>query len=165
MPAKTVDPSMEIGFQVRTLSHMIKHTVNQMAFCGMEDEITGMHGWIMGFLYENREKDIFQRDIQAKFSISRSTVTGILQTMEKNGWITREPVEWDARLKKLGLTPKALQHHERVMEGIRRTEETLIHLLTPEERETFLALCKKISQGIEAMGQKETIEKEGIPND
>lgn len=165
MRTGTADPSMEIGFQIRMLSHMIKHTVNQIAFCGMQDEITGMHGWIMGYLYENRGKDIFQRDIQAKFSISRSTVTGILQTMEKNGWIIRESVDWDARLKKLSLTQKALQHHARVMDGIRRTEEALIHLLTEEERETFLALCRKIAQGIEDLEQKKSIEKEGIPND
>lgn len=143
----------EIGFQVRTLSHMIKHTVDEMAFSDMPGEVTGMQGWIMGYLYENREKDIFQRDIQARFSISRSTVTGILQQMEKNGMIYRESVDWDARLKKLSLTPKALEHHAKVMDSIRKTEETLIHTLTEEERKTFLALCEKIAQGITALEQ------------
>lgn len=155
----------EIGFQVRTLSHMIKHAVNQMAFSDIPGEVTGMQGWIMSYLYENREKDIFQRDIQTQFSISRSTVTGILQQMEKNGLIYRESVEWDARLKKLSLTPKALEHHEKVMNGIRKTEETLIHTLTEEERKTFLALCEKIAQGISALEQKNSTKKGGTCSD
>lgn len=151
----------EIGFQVRTLSHMIKHTVDEMAFSDMPGEVTGMQGWIMGYLYGNREKDIFQRDIQAQFSISRSTVTGILQQMEQKGLIYRESVEWDARLKKLSLTPKALEQHEKVMNGVREIEETLVHTLTEEERKTFLAICKKIDQAISALSQKKSTKKGG----
>ncbi len=139
----------EIGFQVRTLSHLIKHTVNQTAFSDQEVPVTGMQGWTMGYLYENRDKDIFQRDIQAHFAVRRSTVTGVLQLMEKNGLIVRRSVDWDARLKKLELTPKAMEMHERVMRGIRQTEETLSSTLTPEEKETFLRLCEKIRKGIE----------------
>lgn len=148
------DNGTQIGFQLRTLSHMVGHAVQQMAFSGVPDEITGMQGWIMGYLYENRDRDIFQRDIQAQFSVSRSTVTGMLQTMEKKGLITRESVDWDARLKRLSLTQKAMQHHEKVMCGIRRTEELLQGLLTEEERETFLRLCRKLKQGIETLEPK-----------
>ena len=90
----------DIGFQIRTLSHLVKRTVDQAAFDGVDDHPTGVQGWIIGYLYRNRDKEVFQRDIQEQFSIRRSTVTGILQLMEKNGLITRRSVEQDARLKK-----------------------------------------------------------------
>ena len=35
---------------------------------------------------------MFQRDVEAEFNIRRSTATGILQLMEKNGFLLREPV-------------------------------------------------------------------------
>ncbi len=140
----------EIGFQVRTLSHLIKHMVNQTAFASEEVPVTGVQGWIMGYLYENQGKDVFQRDLQNHFSVRRSTVTGILQLMEKNGLIVRRAVDWDARLKKLELTPKALEMHERVMRGIRQTEAALSAMLDPEEKDTFLRLCEKIKNGITA---------------
>ena len=44
-----------------------------------------MHGYLIRYLYENRERDVFQRDLEKKFSISRSAVTATLQLMEKNG--------------------------------------------------------------------------------
>ena len=39
------------------------------------DELTAMHGWILGYLCRNEHKDIFQKDIEAEFKICRSTVT------------------------------------------------------------------------------------------
>ena len=47
------------------------------------DEVTMMHGWIIRYLYENREQDIFQKDIEQRFAVGRSTVTNLLQLMEK----------------------------------------------------------------------------------
>lgn len=139
----------EIGFQVRTLSNLIKRLVDQTAFRGEEDSSTGMHGWVIGYLYENRDKDIFQRDLQEQFAIRRSTVTGILQLMEKNGLIHRVPVASDARLKKIVLTQKAIERHERIHKSIREVEAKLSAGLTPEERQTFLELCDKIRKNIE----------------
>jgi DNA-binding MarR family transcriptional regulator len=139
----------EIGFQVRTLSNLIRRMVDQRAFPKGEKVPTGMHGWIMGYLYEHRDQDVFQRDIQEQFSIRRSTVTGVLQLMEKNGLITRTGVDSDARLKKLQLTPKAIELHQRVESSIHKVEAVLSSGLTPEEKEQFLLLCEKIRHNAE----------------
>ncbi len=140
----------DIGFQVRTLSHLVKRAVDKTAFSGEDPHPTGAQGWIMGYLYKNRHRDVFQRDIQEQFSIRRSTVTGILQLMEKNGWITRTSVDRDARLKKLELTPKAVELHERVERSIRQVEDQLADSLTAQARKTFLALCEKIRANLES---------------
>ena len=68
-----------------------------------------MNGWIMRYLYENRKKDIFQKDIEKFFSIGRSTVTNIIQILEKKGYVRRESVEYDARLKKVILTEQGIE--------------------------------------------------------
>lgn len=141
----------DLGFQIRTLSHLVKRTVDQTAFAREEDHPTGVQGWIIGYLYENRGKEIFQRDIQAQFSIRRSTVTGILQLMEKNGLITRSSVERDARLKKLELTPRAIQLHERIGRSVRQVEDRLNQSLTPQEKQEFLRLCGKIRASLKAL--------------
>ena len=77
----------------------------------MPPETTGMQGWIIGFLHRNEDRDMFQRDVEAEFNIRRSTATGILQLMEKTA-SSAGAVAYDARLKKLVLTPKALAVHE-----------------------------------------------------
>ena len=139
----------DIGFQIRTLSHLVKRIVDQTAFTKEEIHPTGVQGWIIGYLYNNRHKEVFQRDIQEQFSIRRSTVTGILQLMEKNGFITRCSVDRDARLKRLELTPKAVELHERVGRSIRQVEERLAQSLTEEEKSEFIRLCEKIRENLE----------------
>ena len=54
--------------------------------------------------------DIYQKDVEKEFQIRRSTATGTLQILEKNGFIRREPVKQDARLKKLVPTDKAKEY-------------------------------------------------------
>jgi len=75
------------------------------------DEVTMMHGWIIRYLYENREQDIFQKDIEQRFAVGRSTVTNLIQLMEKKGFVKRESVKQDARLKKVILTEKGIASH------------------------------------------------------
>lgn len=153
MTEQAGDQNREIGFQVRRLSHAFKRSVDRIAGFGERPrgEITRLHAWVMGYLYDHRDTAVYQKDIQAQFSISRSTTTGMLQVMEKNGLITRESVEWDARLKQLHLTPRALQMQENLRQGIETTEATIAGLLTEEERETFLALCHKLMVGLESL--------------
>lgn len=67
------------------------------------DKVTIMHGWIIAYLYNNQDNDIFQKNLESEFSISRSSVTNILQLMEKKGYIKRESVEMMQDLKKLCL--------------------------------------------------------------
>lgn len=69
--------------------------------------------------------------------------------MEKNGFITRSSVDRDARLKRLELTPKAVELHERVGRSIRQVEERLAQSLTEEEKSEFIRLCEKIRENLE----------------
>ena len=53
-----------LGFQIKTLDNlffrnMIAYETSQKDM----DEVTVMHGWILGFLHENADRDIFQKDI------------------------------------------------------------------------------------------------------
>lgn len=138
----------KIGYEIKTLSNLIKRRIDNSEV--FSDEVTGMHGWILGFLYHNRGKrDIFQRDIEAEFSIRRSTVTGILQLMEKNNLILREPVEYDARLKKLVLTPQAIEIHEAIQKELANLERQLSKDLTTEELTAFFTVIRKMRKNIE----------------
>ena len=73
----------------------------------------------MWHLYRHREEQVFQRDIEREFSITRSTVTNILQLMERKGYIERRSVPQDARLKKLVLTEEENAELMRLLNKLR----------------------------------------------
>lgn len=138
-----------IGFHLRTADVLAKRFQDSLSEINPVERLTGVQGWVIGYLYEHRDSDIFQRDLEAVFSVRRSTMTNMLQLMEKNGFITREAVSHDARLKKIVLTPKAISTHEHVMQNIQATERKIIEGLTQEEIDVFLHIIKKIEKNLD----------------
>lgn len=138
----------QFGFEIHRLSKMIQRSRVHSAVQQHVDCVTGTHGYLLHYLYDNRGRDVFQRDIEKQFSIGRSTVTSILQLMEKNGLILRESVPQDARLKRIILTQEALDLHVQIEQDIADFETKLTKGLTNEERIAFLTAVKKMRQNM-----------------
>jgi len=139
-----------VGFEIKCLSNLIKRKMAGIMPEEVSREITGMQGVIIGHLYRRRSEDTFQRDIEAKFNIRRSTATGILNLMEEHGLIKREPVEYDARLKKLVLTEKAVSLHKTVSSNIDKLEKDLVRGIAEEELRVFFDVASKIRNNLES---------------
>ena len=123
----------KIGHELRTLDNILSRNLMAAARERGVDELTAMHGWILGYLCRNEHKDIFQKDIEAEFKICRSTVTNILKLMEKKGYIKRESVPYDARLKKLVLTDTGRELHEKTKDMIDMLEEQTVAGISKED--------------------------------
>ncbi len=63
--------------------------------------------WILAFIAENSDRDIFQRDIECFLSVTRSTASRVVDLMVQKGLLVKSSVSTDARLKKLTLTDKS----------------------------------------------------------
>ena len=132
------------GFEVRRLDHVFARNLEAKVREKGIDELTLMHGWIIRYLIENQDKDIYQKDIEKHCSIGRSTVTNILQLMEKKGLIRREAVPNDARLKKVMLTQKGLESHEGIEQLIMELNHQMIQGISEEDLEIFLRTTRAL---------------------
>lgn len=139
----------DIGFKVRILGNLIKRDVEKRKSELGIDLPKGINGWAISYFFDNSDKDIFQKDFENEFSIRRSTASNILKTMEQNGFITRESVASDARLKKIVLTEKAINIHKSVLKSINEREERLRNGLTRVEIENFLKIIDKLIKNME----------------
>ena len=142
------DKKRLIGFEIRTVNNLIKRYVQNQKLPEL-DASTGVHGWALRFFYENRHRDVFQRDFEERFSIRRSTATNMLKLMEKNGLIKRESVDYDARLKKIMLTDKAIEIHKRILKNIDGCEKTISQGISREELNIFFSVVDKIKANLE----------------
>lgn len=139
----------QVGFEIHRTAHMMSRRLEAGVKSQGIDEVTLTHGWIIRFLYDNRDKDIYQKDIEKYFLVGRSTVTNLIQLMERKGLIRREFVERDARLKKVLLTEKGIQAHETIEEMIGKLNAGLLDGIAEEDTEIFLKVIRKIRQNIE----------------
>ncbi len=140
-------PTDHIGFQIRTLSNLISRKINQMV-SDEEETLTAHQSWVLDYLTKNHNQDIFQRDIEKKFSIRRSTASHMLQLMEKNGYIRRISSPDDARMKKLIITEKGIEAQKRMKDRLYRFEEIFQSGLSSEDLQYLKQLLYKLGCNI-----------------
>lgn len=138
-----------IGRELKILHNKIYRCSEAFIPPNLKQDVTEMQGQVIGFLYHNQDRDLFQRDVEAEFSITRATASKMLTLMEKNRLITRSGVAGDARLKKLELTEKANYHAQEIHRCMIQFEKVLTRGLTGEEKKMLLALLQKIEQNVE----------------
>ena len=139
----------KIGFELHRSSRIVKRYMDKDASKSYVEKITGTHGRVIGWLYHNRHRDIFQRDFEKEFDIRRSTAIKILSLMESNELITRESVPGDGRLKKITLTEKSLQVQSVVENAFTKMEEKIKEGITEEELEVFFRVLDKVNKNME----------------
>ena len=149
-----------IGFKIRLIHNQI-HKIMEAKCAENEDGLTGMQRWIIGFLIDHDGKDVFQRDIETAFSVSRATASNMLSVMERRGFIAREPVASDARLKKLVVLEKARKMRERARRDVVEMEARIVEGMGDEDVERLTALLDRIlwNLGVEP----ENMEPCGLP--
>lgn len=134
---------------------MIKRAFDKLALSekDLENEnrynLTIMQGHIMELIYRQENHQIQQCEIKKTFKRRRSTITGILKLMEKNGLITREYSKQDARVKMINLTDKAISLHQEAIKNMEMFNRNLEKGLTQDEINTFYSIMDKIKKNLE----------------
>ena len=142
------EPPQVIPAQIRRVDNLIFRKINQFHRENEVEDVTPMHEWILSYLFWHRDEPIYQRDIEREFSITRSTVTNILQLMERKGYIQRQSVPQDARLKQLVLTEEGVRFHENPILSFPQTDDYVANLLTEEENAELLRLLNKLRDAL-----------------
>ncbi len=148
----TCDNRERIGFHLKVINNLMRRKMDiNFSEAGL-GELSGVQGPIIGFIYDQSKKqDIFQKDIEKAFDIRRSTATVTLQNLELKGFIIREAVDYDARLKKIVATPKAEQYHLRIREKIISFDDAIEQGITQEEKKDFFRILDKLKENITKM--------------
>ena len=63
------------GYQTRAFAYDVD-IFYRPAF--QSNEVRGIYGYVIGFLYRNSDRNIFQKDIEEELSTRRSSVTNLL---------------------------------------------------------------------------------------
>ncbi len=136
----------DYGRWINQLSHQIKRRMDARL---TRMEVTSVQGRILHYIIDRQKlQPVFQKDIEEAFRLRRSTATGILQLLEKNGLIRREAVSHDARLKSLIPTEKAEAIYKEMQECIQETESLLIQNIDPVQLQIFLQVARQMSDNL-----------------
>lgn len=103
---------------------------------------------IVGYLFYQEDREVYQRDLEGFFKLRRSTVSSLLNTLERKDILRRVPVAHDARLKKLVLTQKGWEIGTKVQQQFLQLNHLLIQGLSPEEQQLFSQILEKVEHNL-----------------
>lgn len=139
-----------IGFELKKITTRMKRILD-LQCADSREPITGVQGWIVAYVCNNPDRDVFQRDIEEMFRIRRSTATGILNGMQAAGLISRRAVDYDARLKKIVPTEKAVILHGKAKKALDEFESNLKKNIPEDKLAVFFEVLARIGRNLDEL--------------
>ena len=122
---------------------MIQFIEKKLEENGIDDLITS-HGNILTALYENNGK-LTMSQIAKKIGKDKSTVTPLITKLFQLGYIDKLKNEDDKRITYITITDKGRQLESTFNSITSQVHETAYKNFTPEEKQIFLELLKKLN--------------------
>ena len=102
-----------------------------------------------------------QSDLVDRLGLDPSTVTKMLQRLERDGWVCRSPSNDDGRVTIVGLTAAGRGLRCDVTRLWGELERKTVRSLSDDERQTLLALLARMEQSLHASGAAGVSEPRG----
>lgn len=126
-----IDPNIRMGLLIKMVDNAFGSYLNNQS---VDLGLTAAQCQVLGFIAHSvNTMEVNPIHIEQKFRLKRPTVTGILQRLEKNGFITLSPSKKDGRYKQINLTDKARAHHELMNRNVDDAEARLIQNISDED--------------------------------
>lgn len=131
----------DFGFLVQIITNYIHHEIPvELEQLG----ITVRQGKFLGYLHENKNRTVSQKELQNHFEITHPTTVGIVKRLEAKGMIRTRHDDADKRLKIIELAEGEERVHETMKALKKRTDAQLFRGFSKKEYEQLMVLLQRI---------------------
>lgn len=135
----------KVLFEIKMLDNMIERKIFKDI---NKRKLTNTQIRILKYLFDNKDTIVYQNDIEKEVLLRRSTISGILNTMEKNNLIKKFQSKTDARKKEVALTSYSLNKHKEIENKIADIEKILLKGITYEEQKSLIKVLNKLKENL-----------------
>ncbi|WP_291643817.1 MarR family winged helix-turn-helix transcriptional regulator [Clostridium sp.] len=128
-----ISSGIKIFRSLKRVGHMLKSSMGQHF---NEMNLTGPQGMMMGILSHDGEMKI--SDLSEKIGLSNSTVSGIIDRLEKQGLVERTRSNEDRRVVYVNISAEFKKNSKTNFCKIEQTFEEIMKMATDEEIDTIL---------------------------
>ncbi|MGI6030813.1 MAG: MarR family winged helix-turn-helix transcriptional regulator [Eubacteriales bacterium] len=143
-----------VGRELRLLNNLIMRHVDSQKSLREIQRLTGTNGWIIGYIEEHGDEPVYQKNLEMEFGITRSTASKVVNLMVQKGFLRRESVSHDARLKRLRLTEQATAVSQQLRQCREEFEKTLMKGFSPKEEKQLLAFIDRMKYNMETANEE-----------
>jgi len=101
----------------------------------------------------NQRKGLTPAELAEMAGVTRATMSGLIDTLEKDGLVRREADPSDRRMMRVLLTARSDRFLDQVLPGYFRRVAAIMDPLASSDRQTLKTLLLKVQVGMAAAGQ------------
>lgn len=140
--------SISIGHELAYTNNLIARKIARGGNNKYAMNISPIQVRIVKYLVKQNNKAILQKDMEYIFNIRRSTVSGVIKTMEKNNIIIRENVKDDNKSKEIKLTDDVYKRANDLVKELKDLDLELLKDVNKEDLEVFMRVLKNIQDNL-----------------
>ena len=110
--------------------------------------LSGTQHRIMKYLIDHKDEEVCQNILEKELNLTRSTISGVLQTMEKHQIIERKKSKLDTRTKTISLSNKSEEKYIEGKNKLIKLEKKARKNLTQSEINDFIRIINIIKESI-----------------
>lgn len=133
----------------RIFINTMETSVQELAKKHGVEHLAGPQGFTVSYLFENRDKEIFIKDIEERLRISKSVASNLIKRMEKNGFIQVKPSLKDKRYKQIVLTELGFDKAEKIKVFRSKIEEIILKDIDKKNLEVARRVFLQIKTNLE----------------
>lgn len=139
MDTRTNDKNIE--FYLRSIVHSMKQMLDNKL---LPYDITNQQARLLGDIDNQlkRYEGIVQKDLERTMKLRGSSITSLLQGLERKGFISRSTGNEDGRTKRVDITEKGRAVIEEVESSFQELERLLVEGMSEEEKAIYLRLLR-----------------------
>lgn len=139
------DFEQSLGWWVITTGHALQRALNaELSKEGITVRQWEVLAWIA------LEGELSQTELAERLGIEAPTLVGILDRMERDGWLDRYHCPNDRRKKRIRVTPKVELVWSQMVACAHRVRSRASRGMTPDELSHFKLWCTRIRKNVEA---------------
>ena len=127
------------------LANRLRREIDALSFRG---QYSGTEGKALHFILAHDDSELFQKDLEDEFGLRPPSASALVKKLEQDGLISRVPVSYDGRLKKIVPSEKARQNREKVLRDVQDLEDRLLHGISEQDQARWLEITKKMIENL-----------------
>jgi MarR family transcriptional regulator for hemolysin len=146
------DFAQSIGYWLTVTTQAFHRAVSEEL---LPHGVTYRQSMVLGWLA--LEGELSQTELAHKMLVEPPTLVGILDRMERDGWISRHDCPSDRRKNIIRANPAAEPVWEQIVECAMRVRERATHGLSERQLATLMKLLRQMGQNLKTLDAAETV--------
>ena len=130
---------------ISILANRMRREIEALSFRG---QYSGAEGKALHFILAHDDSEVFQKDLEDEFGMRPPSASALVKKLEQDGLISRVPVSYDGRLKKIVPSEKARQNREKVLRDVQDLENRLLRGIPEQEQALWLEITKRMIENL-----------------